>query len=132
MKQAKYIEVYAGVRYWEDALLNGKQDEEGNIPLRNDRYWAPTIELATGRILDWPEGTEADIHYKVCDDGKYWLLDESRNRIAEWKGSYVPNSILCVGDDGYGDYIILTVEGDGKILAWEPPALDEKRWNPIP
>lgn len=128
MDNAKFIEVDAGVRYWEDAILNGKPDDAGNIPLRKGDGWCPVIELETGRILNWPEGTEADIHYKVCDAGEYWLLDEDKKRIAKWRDYYVPNDILCVGDNGYGDYIIFKVGGDGKIIDWEEPGIDEERW----
>ena len=54
MKQVKYIEVNAGVRYWEDATLNGEEDAEGKIPLRKGDDWCPIIELATGRVPEWP------------------------------------------------------------------------------
>jgi hypothetical protein len=131
MTGAKFIEVDAGVRYWEDALLNGEADEAGRIPFKNGERWQPVIELATGRVLDWPEGTTADIHYKVCDDGLYWLLDEGRQRIAAWRGHYVPNEILCVGDSGFGDYIILTIGADGLIADWSAPAVLEAEWAPV-
>ena len=127
-KHARFIEVDAGVRYWEDASLNGAEDTEGKVPLRNGDAWQPTIELATGRVLDWPTGVEADIHYKVCDAGQYWLLDEDRKRIAKWADYYVPNDILCVGDNGYGDYIIFKVAGDGVICNWRAPRLDSEDW----
>lgn len=138
---AKFIEVDAGVRYWEDAIVNGQQDDEaGTIPLKDGDRWRPTIELATGAVLNWPAGTTADVHYKVCDDGEYWLLDESKRRIAKRKSYYVPDDILCVGDNGFGDYIILTIGPDGLIPGWEPPALDASEWgvladatnNPVP
>jgi hypothetical protein len=69
--------VSAEVRYWEDAKINGEQDTEDgdNIPLKESDLWKPVIELATGRVLEWPEGIRADIHYKVCDQGEYWLED---------------------------------------------------------
>lgn len=131
MDQAKFIEVNAGVRYWEDALLNGEEDSEGRIPLRKGDYWSPVIELSTGRVLDWPEGHTADIHYKVCDDGEYWLLDEAGDRILKWKSDYVPNGILCVDDNGYGDYIIMTIGHDGKIVGWNEPSLEKEAWLPV-
>lgn len=105
--QACFIEVEAGVRYWEDASLNGIEDTNGTIPLRKGDAWNPVIELKTGLVLNWPNGIEAKIHYKVCDEGQYWLLDENKNRVAKWKGYYVPNDILCINSNGYGDYIIL-------------------------
>lgn len=129
MQNAVFIEVRAGVRYWEDGRLNGEEDAEGNMPLRNGDLWLPVIELATGKVLNWPEGVEASVHYKVCDDGEYWLLNESRERIAQWKGYYVPNSILCMDGSGFGDYIILKISGDGLVRGWRRPSLDEDQWR---
>lgn len=128
-KEARFIEVSAGVRYWEDALLNGKEDEAGAVPFRAGEYWCPTIDLATGLVVGWPAGTMADIHYKVCDDGEYWLLDEDRKRIAKRKGHYVPNDILCVGDNGFGDYIILSIGPDGIIPGWQAPTISPDEWD---
>lgn len=100
------------------------------MPLRQGALWVPVIEWATGRILDWPTGLEARIHYKVCDAGEYWLLDANRQRIAKWAGYYVPDDVLCVGDRGYGDYIIFRVNSEGAILGWDRPGLDPERWLP--
>lgn len=130
VKAAKYIKVSAGVRYWEDAKLNGVEDIEGKIPFRAGDYWLPIIDLETGAVVDWPQGTEARIHYKVCDDGEYWLLNEHRQRIAKWKSYYVPDDILCVGENGFGDYIIFTIGADGRILNWAKPPLNNDDWQP--
>jgi hypothetical protein len=111
--------VDARVRYWEDAEVNGVDDAEGSlIPCREGNSWKPSIELATGKILGWPTGTTADIHYKICDDGDYWLADSEGNKLYKWAGDYVPDRLLCVGDSGYGDYIILKVLEDGRIADW--------------
>lgn len=127
-----YIEVNAGVRYWEDATVNGTEDTDGVlIPMRKGDCWAPVIRLADGMVMDWPEGTQADIHYKVCDQGEYWLLNEAQKRVAKWKGYYVPNDFLVHGGNGYGDYIIFTVGGDGLIAGWKPPAVDIEQWSPV-
>lgn len=126
----KTLIVEAGVRYWEDATVNGKEDTDGSlIPLRGGDRWCPIIDIKTGRILDWPEGTTADVHYKICDDGEYWLGDEQGRKMQKWKGSYVPDKLLCVGDEGYGDYIILTVESNGHIRGWVEPTINAAEWN---
>ncbi|HVE20612.1 MAG TPA: hypothetical protein VNC39_01435 [Acidocella sp.] len=131
IERARYIEVEAGVRYWEGSTLNGEVDEDGNIPRRKRDAWCPVIELETGRVIDWPPGTTADIHYKVCDDGRYWLLDASGAGLAKWKGYYVPNSILCVNDNGYGDYIIMKIGGDGLVIGWKKPDIDADQWEMV-
>lgn len=122
--QATYLEVCAGVRYWEDATVNGTEDTEGTlIPARKGDNWAPVVRLADGLVMDWPNGTTADIHYKVCDAGEYWLLDDQRKRVAKWSGFYVPGDFLCHGDEGYGDYIILKVGADGLIEKYRAPTV---------
>lgn len=130
LNKAALLVVEAGVSYWEDATVNGVEDTDGSlIPFGHGSHWCPVIELATGQIRDWPQGTTADIHYKVCDAGEYWLADEAGNRLAKWKGDYVPDNLLCVGDSGYGDYIILKVGTDGKIIGWSKPVLDNEEWE---
>lgn len=72
--KSTYIEVSAGVRYWEDASVNGAEDTEGSlIPFRKGDNWEPVIRLADGMVMEWPQGTTADVHFKVCDAGEYWL-----------------------------------------------------------
>lgn len=123
--QSTYLEVGAEVRYWEDATVNGTADTDGAlIPLRKGELWAPVIRLADGMVMDWPQGTTADVHFKVCDAGEYWLLDDERKRVAKWTGFYVPNDFLCPGDNGYGDYIILKVCADGQIAKWRTPDVE--------
>lgn len=132
LQRAKFLEVDAGVRYWEDGRLNGQVDSEGRMPLRNGDGWQPVIELATGRVLSWPEGAEAELCYKVCDAGFYWLLDESHNRIAKWKRSYVPRAFLDTKDSGLvSDYIVLEIGADGVIKSWRQPEVVDEQWVPI-
>lgn len=138
-ERARFIEVSAGVRYWEDAALKNLRDTGESpaelsfeeVPFRKGDCWEPVIDLQTGQVLGWPEGVEARIHYKVCDAGQYWLLDDNKQRIAQWKGYYVPDDILCVGRSGYGDYIIFTIGGDGFIQHWRNPGIDPEEWNPF-
>lgn len=127
---AEYIEVIAGVRYWEDATVNGEEDTDGNlIPFRRDDMWNPIINLADGQIVGWPQGMTADVHYKVCDEGVYYLLDAHKQNIAKYRSYYVPNSFLCHGDNGYGDYIIFSVDENGKIKNYRKPEIIEEQWE---
>lgn len=125
----KYLKVEAGVRYWEDAQVNGVEDEDGSLmPCRQGETWAPVIDLGTGIIQDWPANTVALIHYKVCDDGRYALLDADRAEVVAIDG-YVP-SILCPDESGYGDYIIMTVGPDGAIQNFDGEDLDAFEGTP--
>lgn len=132
VNNATFIAVIAEPRYWEDATINGKVDEDGSlVPCRNGTCWEPVIRLEDGLIQNWPQGTTASIHYKVCDQGLYWLLDADGNRIAKWRGDYVPDEFLCHGDNGHGDYIIFAVNGSGFIENWRRPQIDEGEWQAI-
>lgn len=124
----KFIEVIAKVGYWEDATVNGSEDERGDIPLRKNDCWTPVIDLTTGTVKNWPQGVIADVHYKICDQGEYWLQDDQGTRVAKWEGHYVPDDILCIGGQGYGDYIIMNIGIDGKIDYWKNPILNSHEW----
>lgn len=131
IKQARFIELDAGVRYWEDGYINGIADTEGQMPFRKDDGWMPTIDLQTGHVLAWPEGVEARVYYKVCDAGLYWLLNDDKQRIAKSKGHYVPDELQITDGRKCGDYIIMTIFGNGTIDNWITPSLDATKWIPI-
>lgn len=110
--------VNAGARYWEDSEINGQIDEQGLlVPCRVGEKWTPVIDIETGIITNWEKGKTARIHYKVCDDGVYHLLDKEGNAILT-KDGYVPN-ILDLYNDSYGDYIILNIDENGQIADWD-------------
>lgn len=118
MSEVAYLKAECGVRYWEDATVNGVDDEDGKlIPCRVGDTWAPVIELATGAIEGWPLGVTAETHYKVCDDGRYTLLDAQKREVCALDG-YVP-SIMCPQGGGYGDYVKMLIGPDGKIADWD-------------
>lgn len=130
LEQATHIEVEAAVRYWEDATVNGVEDSNGSrIPGRSGEVWHARIQLLDGIVEEWPAGTEADIHYKVCDQGEYWLADAAGCRIAKWRGYHVPNAFLCHGDEGFGDYIIMSIAGGGGIEGYVMPLIEPKQWE---
>lgn len=116
---AKYLKVSANVRYWEDTTVDGVEDSNGDlIPCRENDCWCPIIEIETGKILNWKDGVIASIHYKVCDEGTYELLDSKEKEIKQIEG-YVPE-IMCPEKEGYGDYIKMEISSDGTIQNWEP------------
>ena len=120
LENVKYLLVEAEVRYWEDTRVNGEYDtkEGDNIPCKENLFWKPIIELDSGKIINWIKGKTAHIHYKVADQGTYFLLDEEKKEIYKYKDCYVPD-ILCPEEDGYGDYIIFTVDKEGFIKNWK-------------
>ena len=113
----KYLLAECGARYWENADVNGKEDTDGTlIPCRVGKYWSPLINLETGIIENWEKGKTANIYYKCCDDGYYHLLDENKNTIHSIEG-YVPN-MMSPKENGYGDYVIMDIDENGKIMNW--------------
>lgn len=120
----KTLHVSAGVRYWKDASVCGVDDDEGDlIPCREGDLWKPIIDIESGVILNWNRGKSADIYYKVCDNGRYFLRDDSGETVLSIVDDYVPD-ILCPGGRGYGDYIIMHVNENGQIKNWKPDLSD--------
>lgn len=114
----KELRVNAGVRYWEDATVDGVGDEAGDlIPCRTGGSWCPIIDVDTGRITNWNKDVKADIHYKVCDCFSCELIDANGEIVFSQNNEYVPNT-MCPGGIGYGDYIIMNVSKDGVIENW--------------
>lgn len=134
--EAKYLKVDVGVRYWNDARINGVEGtdceetkgaptipcaeyvgEQNRVLRGSDWRWRPVIDIDEGKIVNWKEGVTASIHYKVCDDGIYKVTDADGNEIVSLEG-YVPD-IMCPADKGYGDYIIMYVDENGTIEGWD-------------
>ena len=118
---AVYLKAECGVRYWDDAEVNGEQEAEDSptIPFASPKNetWTPVIEIDSGRVVDWPEGTTASVHYKVCDAGRYSLLDADKADLITIDG-YVPR-IMSPKENGYGDYVIMDIGPDGLIADWQ-------------
>ena len=113
--ELKTLIVKAEVRYWEDATVNDVEDVDGTlIPCKQNNLWCPIIDIDTGVITNWTQGVTAKIHYKVCDAGSYYLQDVEGNIVLSIEDNYVPN-IMCPEKNGYGDYIIMNVDENGKI-----------------
>lgn len=119
--------VSAGVRYWESATVNGFFDEDGDlIPCRIGDRWCPEIDIDTGIIRNWTQGVKAEIYYKVCDDGSYYLKDKNGLSFAmSIENDYVPR-IMCPKENGHGDYIIMDIDENGQIQNWNPYIEDFK------
>lgn len=76
------------------------------------------MDVNTGIIKGWDSG-EVEIYFKVVDGGKYSLL--KNGKVIVEKVDYVP-FCLQIDEEGYGDYVMITVEKNGHVKGW-----DEKR-----
>lgn len=112
--------------YPDSGTINGVDDPENPTPenpakrpflvpsnrFEGDWRWQPEIEVETGTILNWPKGMVARIYDKPCDDCNIFVDGENLN-----DGEYVPK-FLSPGGEGFGDYIIMDIDGNGKINKW--------------
>ena len=121
-----------------DTSVSGVDDKNGSriIPFREGYRWKPRIDLETGKVIGWPEGMTATIRYRVCCDGMYWLGTRENPKLFQYgkpgDWSYVPDDFLCHGDTGYGDYIILNVDGNGQIQQYTRPTAGDSQWVRMP
>ena len=120
MKTPVYLNAKLSLRYWEDCKVNGSEPEFAtDVPMLNGNLlWDILININEGRIEDWPS-VELRTHFKVCDAGSYYLIDEEANVIAEFENEYVPKC-LYPNANGWGDYVILDIDKDGFINGWNP------------
>lgn len=123
--EVKYLLANMNIRHLEDAEVNGV-DEDSNspkMPLLSGDTWQILIDVDTGQIQNWPSGVAARTHYKVCDAGVYHLFDMRDEEVAS-KDGYVP---ACLAPDGggYGDYVILDIDGQGYISNWDPSSIQD-------
>ena len=124
MNTYKYLEFIVDPRYWEDGFVNDTQDNEGTIPLREGESWHIVIEIESGLVIGWPKGIHAEVCYKVCDAGEYWLLNDKKERILKWHSGYAPFSFFKETD-----YIRLNINGNGIIEDWSPNDIQIEKWN---
>lgn len=139
------IEVDTAVRYWEDSYINGfpdidlyevKGEGKPKMPcaekvkkelekcIYSDHWrWRPIIDIESGKILNWEQGVEANVHYKVCDEFACTIKDREGNCVVDYE-DYVPK-FMCPKEEGWGDYIIMDINTDGYIQGWQTSLVEE-------
>ncbi|TGY80904.1 hypothetical protein [Lepagella muris] len=106
-------------RHWSTSEINGVEDDDDNpqMPLiqehLGEKAWHIIVNLDTGQICNWPQGTKASIHYKSVDENYIHILDDRLGIVEEYEG-YVPD-FLCPKENGYGDYVIMDIDENGFI-----------------
>ena len=131
----RILKVRAELRYLSNASVNGVRDitdeeqEQGASPRMpcvtktDDGWvWSLDIDVDTGMVMNWPKGNTADTYYKVCDCCKVDLVvfEGPRTKETAFKpyDGYVPDC-LSPKAEGYGDYMIMEIDADGKIVHWD-------------
>lgn len=121
------VHIKAGVRYCEDAEVNGIAEGEFDpkMPFLHEtedgkHSWDIDIDVDTGTIIGWaekhPDVKTAKTWYKVCDCCGIQYGDLNYY-------DYVP-SFLALDEEGFGDYVFLTIL-DGKIKGWNKYRFDK-------
>ena len=125
----KYLIISAVPRYQEDAWVDGVEEPEPpaapRMPGLINGVLELWIDLDLCRVAYWPEGTTARLHYKVCDDGVYRLLDHDGNPTDTY-GPYVP---WLISSEGTGDYLKLNIGSDGRVYEYKFIGTGEP-WRP--
>lgn len=92
-------------RHWSTSEINGVEDDDDNpqMPLiqehLGEKAWHIIVNLDTGQICNWPQGTKASIHYKSVDENYIHILDDRLGIVEEYEG-YVPD-FLCPKENGF-------------------------------
>jgi len=114
----KTLAIAAKIKDWSESIINNVEDAKGTLtPCRIDNFWKPVIDINTGIIKNWVQGVKAEVCFKVIDGGSYYLNDEDGNIVLSIEKGYVPK-IACPKEEGYGDYIIMDIDENGKIADW--------------
>jgi hypothetical protein len=77
-----------------------------------------TVDLKERKVVDWIYDEFIRMWAKVCDSGTYTLLDADEKPLWQING-YVPNAMIPPYEDGFGDYLELTIEQDGSLPHWQ-------------
>lgn len=93
----------------------GVEDIPLDFPLRNGDTWEALINIDTGIIDNWPDEKCAEMYMKVTDGGTYELFDIDGKSVALISENYVPNGVI---PGEYGDYVVLKINSDGRIINW--------------
>lgn len=107
------------VRYWENAQFYCPNDKTANcgIPGRDGQYWDCTIDIDSGKILNWIWDVVGSVYFKVYDEFSCEFIDDKGRYIYTIKNDYVPD-FMCPKEQGFGEYIIMDIDEAGTIEKW--------------
>lgn len=109
--EVQFIKVVLPVRFGDDQM-------SCDAPLRTGNTWEATIDIESGKILDWEQGKTLNFYLKVVDMGFYYLLSPDKETVGSILGDYVPD---CLPEE-YGDYVDFEINESGFIANWKVAA----------
>lgn len=105
--------------------LGEKDHIADDFPGRHGDRLQLTIGMDDGKIRDWPPGRAEFVHEKVEDGGTYTLMLSDGDKIVS-EGDYVPTFFP---GQHFGDYVILNIDGEGRVAGWRPDPEEVADWN---
>jgi hypothetical protein len=93
-------------------------DDDCKYPDAKNEMLTLSIEVDTGKILNYPLTESFHLFEKVTDRGSYYLYDEDFNEVLSIENNYVPNRLI---PGSYGDYVDLEIDEKGIITNWRKP-----------
>ena len=98
-------------------------EEDKPVPMLVGDRWLATVNIDTGKVVDWPIGETREYYWKICDAGSYFLLNEEKGVVASIINNYVPNNLL---PGEWGDYLDIKINSEGVITNWlKSPTLED-------
>ena len=112
---------YTMVSFDDGVMTELECDESFVPPMYNEEtklleFW---VDLSVPKVKDWNESNGyLHIWAKVRDEGTYTLYDSEMNPIWQIQG-YVPTAMIPPYEEGFGDYLELTINADGTLQQWK-------------
>ena len=128
--KVKYVSVCVGNEECQDGVETFRENGEKvdpydwKVPLYYGNFHF-TVDVDTGRILDWPDSKlYVKVNMRAIDTGSYDFYDKDDNKIYEEQG-YVPD-FLGISSPAYGDDICFDTDANGFILDWKEKNIKEQ------
>lgn len=107
---------------FDNGVMSELESDESFVPPMYDeknKLMEFLVDLKEQKVRDWDESRGyLCVWAKVCDEGTYTLYDKDMRMLWQIQG-YVPNALIPPYDMGFGDYLELAIEADGKLPQWK-------------
>jgi len=121
MQHTLRIEKQIDVRYLKLNLDIYGEDLPSDLPFQFGNQWEIIIDIDHGMVMNWHYAQSIKLNFKVRDSGTYTLYDKNFKMVRytdhDDSPKYAPNQLLPPSN-GYGDYLELDIDKDGKIMNW--------------
>ena len=107
---------------FDDGVMTELECDESFVPPmydENTKLLELWVDLRERKLKDWDE-SHGYLHLwaKVRDEGTYTLYDTDMNPLWQIRG-YVPTAMIPPYEEGFGDYLEMTINADGTLPQWK-------------